>query len=171
MYPPPPQGSEPRQSSQPPSGAVVAEAAYPAVGKKWRIRVSQSTAFASTTGEREVTAAMVDYEGRQAYAIVSPRTTSIMNPANYNTMFITRDGQSARKNTPDNGDFSWPLWVGKAWTSTYFYNDFKLGRVFQISATIKVAAYEDITVPAGTFKAFRLEYTPERNNASSGMYW
>lgn len=114
---------------------------------------------------------MVDYEGRQAYAIVSPRTTSIMNPANYNTMFITRDGQSARKNTPDNGDFSWPLWVGKAWTSTYFYNDFKLGRVFQISATIKVAAYEDITVPAGTFKAFRLEYTPERNNASSGMYW
>jgi len=35
----------------------------------------------------------------------------------------------------------------------------------------KVEAYDDATVPAGTFKAFRLRSSPGMNNASYDTIW
>lgn len=54
-----------------------------------------------------------------------------------------------------------PMRVGATWTMPY---DFKLPNGLHAACNIKgrVTAYEDVTVPAGTFKAFRVELDDER---------
>lgn len=60
-----------------------------------------------------------------------------------------------------------PMHVGAAWAMPY---DFKQPTGFQAAGYIKgkVAAYEDVTVPAGTFKAFRVELEDERRVTGPG---
>jgi hypothetical protein len=62
--------------------------------------------------------------------------------------------------------------VGKSWTTTFNFSDaernFHVGPVVRYT---KVAAYEDVSVPAGTFKAFRIEQTPGMNEAVNITSW
>jgi hypothetical protein len=71
--------------------------------------------------------------------------------------------------TPGIGLFSCPLWVGRSWNATYSYSDLGFG-VSWSAAKSKThgAAIEDVTVPAGTFKAFRLEFTDDIGTESPG---
>lgn len=73
-----------------------------------------------------------------------------------------------------------PLYVGKAWSQ-----DTKLRRpsgvIVPYSSRVKVEAYEEVTVKAGTFKAFRISWELERAAAydpwgtpfhgKSAMWW
>ncbi len=53
--------------------------------------------------------------------------------------------------------FRWPMEVGKQWSDTVsFY--FEYDNFPQLQTRFQVIAYETVTVPAGTFKAFRLHY-------------
>ena len=49
----------------------------------------------------------------------------------------------------------WPLEVGKEWEYDETWETGRGGNVRQVA---KVVAYEDVTVPAGTFKAFKIEH-------------
>jgi len=60
-------------------------------------------------------------------------------------------------NPPLNWD--WPLEVGKTWTKSSSITIHAAKRTIPFSYTGKVEAYEDVTVPAGTFKAFRVHQT------------
>jgi hypothetical protein len=51
--------------------------------------------------------------------------------------------------------YEWPLEVGRTWTQQHTLT-VASGQKFPMTSTWKVEAYEDVTVPAGTFKAFRL---------------
>jgi CHAT domain-containing protein len=71
--------------------------------------------------------------------------------------------------TPHNGTFVWPLEVGKTWVSTYQFRDaLKNFRNDRAGATWRVVAEEDVTVPAGTFTALRLEGS---NPANAWITW
>ncbi|MSP02628.1 MAG: hypothetical protein EXR07_16495 [Acetobacteraceae bacterium] len=125
------------------------------------MRRTERFASTSTVEDEEFTAASVEFEERSAYGMVGPRTTIVLNPVTFNFMARIVDSKFEVKSTPDSGGFAWPLWVGKSWDPIYASNDFKLGRLWpQLGTHRRVAAYEDVTVPAGTFKAFRLEITP-----------
>jgi hypothetical protein len=41
-------------------------------------------------------------------------------------------------------------------------------QVFPFDATYKIEAYEDVTVPAGTFKAFKISFS---SMGSQDLYW
>ena len=51
---------------------------------------------------------------------------------------------------------TWPLEVGKSGESMSFWQAPRIPRGLWITMAWKVEAYEDVTVPAGTFKAFRI---------------
>jgi len=60
--------------------------------------------------------------------------------------------------TPHHGSLEWPLEVGRSWSSVYQFRDnLRNLRFNRIETAWRVAAEEDGTVPAGTFKALRLE--------------
>lgn len=52
--------------------------------------------------------------------------------------------------------WDWPLEVGKTWTREQRMTIHAAKRTIAYVVTQKVEAYEDVTVPAGTFKTFRV---------------
>jgi len=67
------------------------------------------------------------------------------------------------------GSFRWPLEVGKSWTSVYQHRDnLRNLRFNHISATRRVAAEEELTLPAGRYKTLRLE---GENNGNKFTHW
>ena len=62
-----------------------------------------------------------------------------------------------------------PFKVGKTGTRDVRMTLHAQNRVVPFKATWKVEAYEDVTVPAGTFKAFRIAY--EDSLGTQGTWW
>lgn len=58
-------------------------------------------------------------------------------------------------------DYRWPLEVGKTWASEHQVRQWASGRVIPMKFEWKVESWGDVTVPAGTFQAFKLVW---RNN-------
>ncbi|MFQ5897949.1 MAG: hypothetical protein ACE5JN_06855 [Candidatus Methylomirabilia bacterium] len=78
------------------------------------------------------------------------------------------DGRPEIENTPHNGMLKFPLLVGKRWQHSYTR---AVGKdVTQRSLHAKVTAYERVTVPAGTFAAFRIETTNRRLDRALPAY-
>jgi CHAT domain-containing protein len=68
--------------------------------------------------------------------------------------------------SPHQGTFAWPLEVGRRWVSVFEYRDQQRNLHFdRIQTAWRVTAEENVTVPAGTFTAFRLE------GANAGNAW
>ena len=53
-------------------------------------------------------------------------------------------------------NWDWPLEVGKSWTREQRVTIHAIKRTIPYTLTQKVEAHEDVTVPAGTFKAFKV---------------
>jgi hypothetical protein len=145
--------------SQPAAGSITAGAAYPPVGARWKVRVTEAGFFHKTVNDRDVIATSVDFNGRRGYGLASLTTTKVLDPATFNPIGLLKDGKVVVVDVPNSGRFSWPLWVGKAWSATTSHTDFSYGESWpSTESDAWVAAFEDVAVPAGTFKAFRIEY-------------
>jgi len=55
--------------------------------------------------------------------------------------------------------YPWPLEVGKTWTSTHVMTLHASGKTMPFQISGKVESWGDVTVPAGTFKAYKLVWT------------
>lgn len=85
---------------------------------------------------------------------------------------IGEDGEPEVTISPSDEEMQWPLWVGKEWTARYRYEDHSSDRSWDPIVTYwEVEAYEEVTVPAGTFKAFRIRSIPGKNNATEVTQW
>jgi hypothetical protein len=68
--------------------------------------------------------------------------------------------------------YAWPLEVGKTWSLAY-----RLSRTHPFKETLaikvdfQVEAYEDVVVPAGTFKAFKVVATGTGSFSSVSQTW
>ncbi len=49
-----------------------------------------------------------------------------------------------------------PLWVGKRWYFVATYPNVSTGQLNTYRNEMQVSSYEDVTIPAGTFKAFKI---------------
>jgi len=72
---------------------------------------------------------------------------------------VTRAGQDAVTFEPPLQELSFPLEVGKTWQQDYVGFTADDGVRWTASAAWLVSAYESVTVPAGTFDAYRIERT------------
>ena len=55
--------------------------------------------------------------------------------------------------------YDYPLEVGKTWTKSYRVTIHASKQTIPLDSTWKVESYEDVTVPAGTFKAFKVSFS------------
>ena len=141
----------------PPVGTFTADVGFPPLGTKWLIR---SVDHRGTTGTTMFTVLEEGtYEGRPVYSVdVGGLDIYIYDRATRNLVANFRGDKELFASLPHDGAFSWPFWVGKSWTASYDFYDREL-RLVERSVKIswKIEAYEDVKVPAGTFKAFRLQ--------------
>lgn len=85
----------------------------------------------------------------------------------------TRDGFVEEEVTPSRGSMSFPLWAGKKWTYTYTTTRREQkgspGELAEFDANVRVVGYEQVTVPAGTFGAFKIEETRYKRGKKRGL--
>ncbi len=146
------------------------EVEFPPPGTKW---VTRTADHAGATSIRTSTVLEGgSYEGKPVYRVSDGTDVRVFDKATTNWIATLRDGKERFAASPNEGVFSPPLQVGKWWKASYTYYDRGRGRSWSpIETTWKVEAYEDVTVPAGTFKAFKLQSTPGRNDATYTIIW
>lgn len=155
------------QSDEPPAGAVTADMGFPAPGTK--VVFTQKDLKSGSVTTRTVTY-LEDgtYKDMPVLQATDGVDTFVLDKATRNWIASLREGKERRSASPHVGSFSWPLWVGKKWKATYKYRDHERGSSFDIRYDWKVEDYKDVTVPAGTFKAFKLH---GRNPYSERTDW
>ncbi len=153
--------------------ADVAEAPQYKVGDTWKYGRTDLWKNERTTGWTATVAGLMD--GRVRIDMKNERNEE-------SRMFLTLDGNFVSGRTqvkPFMPQFSFPLSVGKQWEGTYEYQSSR-GTSGTTRLKAKVLGKESITVPAGTFDAFKIEYQAyyTRSDAASfgggtmrSVYW
>lgn len=100
------------------------------------------------------------WEGRPVVAVSAPQVQTTLHDPVTLAMVATRgpDGRILMTYDPPM-DYQWPLEVGKTWTSQHLVTRPAAGRTVTVTIDWKVLSYGEVTVPAGTFKAWQLTWT------------
>jgi hypothetical protein len=161
----------------PPAGAVVGAVQSPPPGTRWTIRSVSYNENTSRTATKNVEwTALGDgvLQGRAVFRLSDGATVHVHDRATGSWLAVL--DQSERElisYQPNDGTFVSPLWVGKEWVARYSRHDRMQRRSLNDLVTVwKVTAYEDVQVPAGRYKAFRVEAWPDdRDNVRKRTYW
>jgi hypothetical protein len=57
------------------------------------------------------------------------------------------------------GLYDWPLFVGKSWPSEFQIKNYDRNQTLDLKYVFTVEAFEEVTIPAGAFKTFRIRRT------------
>ncbi len=160
-----------KDPAAPPAGAQIVEAGFPEAGTKWVARISQ-TGSGTTTSFTYTVLGEGTYDGKPVYRVSAGNDILVYDKATGNSVADLHMGKESRAYSPHNGFFSWPLYVGKSWTASYTYHDRASGTTIDpLRFEYHVEAFEEVTVPAGTWKAFRIEAEiPEQTAFSTFWY-
>jgi hypothetical protein len=130
----------------------------PPVGATWTIQVTNTGSFGDAVkAEQKVSMRDVVVEGRSYHRFDIGGVAMLQNDS-VGLFLILGPGDRPlmRYDPPLSYDF--PLEVGKTWTQDLELTVGGTNR-FAMKVQWKVEAYEDVTVPAGTFKAWRVVFT------------
>ncbi len=140
---------------------------FPPPGTRWINRSVDQTG-----GSYLITYTVLDpgsFQGRPGFRVSDNVGVQFFERASRN-WFATVVREKERSGaTPHNGSLAWPLEVGKSWSAVFQLRDnLRNLRFNRIETAWRVTAEEDVTVPAGTFKALRLEGA---NAANAWTLW
>lgn len=94
------------------------------------------------------------WQGKKMVTFETPQSTILAHPHGDWVGVFKGDKPLVTWDPPLN--WEWPLEVGKTWTQKYRMTIHAKKKTIPFQRTQKVEAYEDVTVPAGTFKAFKV---------------
>ncbi len=118
---------------------------------------------------------MKQFETKPAYWIEVSRETERyfdIYDMNLNWIGSFADGRELESAEPCIRVFDWPLRVGKKWKSDYTVKDYSGGSHFYRSKTaVNIQTDEEVTVPAGTFRALRIHADEETLWYSPSIGW
>ena len=147
-------------AAQPPPGAARAEGpVFVPAGSSWVYLVRESGSFGSAS-EHRVTIARGEqtWQGRKVHAYEEKDVTTLREFPTWKFVARVRGTAPLERMDPPAFGWNWPMWVGKSWVEDLRYTD-QQGQTRDFQGWWKVEAYEDIKVPAGTFKVFRIRYS------------
>ena len=154
--------------SEPPRDAIKVEVGFPAVGTKWVGKIVPQSGPTVTLTYTVIEDGV--HESKPVHRIVAGTDTYVYDVATGNMIATLRLGKEVTSTAPHDGTFSWPLFAGKTWTATYTFNNRLQGiTVGPLSVEYRATAYEDVTVPAGSWKAFKIE--SEASNSAFSTLW
>jgi hypothetical protein len=128
----------------------------PPIGSTFTQTYRNTGSYGSGTRTATTQVAERTWEGKQYLAFVGPTGTILANPVTgaWSTL-LAPDGSPAISFDPPAG-YDYPLVVDKTWGRSVRQTLHKANKTLQNEVKYKVEAYEDVTVPAGTFKAFKI---------------
>ncbi len=135
-------------------GAILVPA-----GSTWVNAIRESGSFGAATGERlNRSRGEQVWQGRKLHAYEGQESTILMEIPTARWVARVRGSTPLESWEPALG-WQWPIWVGKSWTENFRYTNHQRGGTSSVQGWFKVEAFEDVKVPAGSFKAFRISYS------------
>jgi hypothetical protein len=135
------------------SGPVIS-----AVGSSWTFERRDTGSFGGGTtvnttralGERS-------WQGRTVRATETPQGVRLADAQRGDWLALVKGDATLVTWEPSLG-YDWPLTVGKSFERNFRVVNHATRQSTDIKSTMTVESYEDVTVPAGTFKAFKVRY-------------
>jgi hypothetical protein len=127
----------------------------PPLGSTWVQARRDSGSFGSSNVQVSWRRGERMWQGQQVIAFESPESAILAASNSGYWLGIVR-GDKPLITWEPGLSWDWPLEVGKTWTKNYNMTIHAAKRTVPFQTTQKVEAYEDVTVPAGTFKAFKI---------------
>ena len=130
----------------------------PPVGAKWTVQTTSNGSYGNATkAGQQVSMRDVVVEGKPYHCFDAGGGATLLTDSVGLFMVLGPDDRPLMRYDPPLG-YQFPLEVGKTWTQDIALT---VGGTTKtpMKAQWKVEAYEDVTVPAGTFKAWRVVFT------------
>ncbi len=128
----------------------------PPPGSTWQ-QSQRNTGSYGKDADIRVTRGEGAWQGSKVVTMtVAPSGASIMALPNGKWMAIVgKDGKPILTYEPPIG-YEYPLKVGKTWNTHHRATNYMTGRVLEFDYNCVVESFERVTVPAGTFDAFKI---------------
>jgi hypothetical protein len=139
----------------------------PPLGSTWAVARSDSGSYGSTSVQVTTKRGEQVWEGEHVITFDTPGFTTVMRDNGMVVAFAS-GGKPLVSFEPVLG-YAYPLEVGKTMTTDHRMRVPGKTETFPLQVTQKVEAYEDVTVPAGTFKAFKISWSESIGNEN--VYW
>jgi hypothetical protein len=137
---------------------------FAATGSSWTVNYRATGSFGSVSDQR--TAVVLPnriWQGRAVRAIEGKNFTTLSDPATGAWIAQVRGTSPIISWDPALG-YEWPMTVGKTWKSKHRVMVHATKQTIDIESRWMVESYGDVTVPAGTFKAFKVTYSDNIGN-------
>jgi len=128
-------------------------------GSSWVQERRDSGSFGSST-VRQTFRSLGEqtWQGRKVYAYEGPEGTLLLEVPSTRYVAVVKGTTPFVSYDPPMG-WNYPLWVGKSWIEVFRITNHVSGKTSTVETRWKVEAKEEIKVPAGTFKVFRVTYS------------
>ncbi|MEN9314925.1 MAG: hypothetical protein RIS35_1318 [Pseudomonadota bacterium] len=139
------------------------------IGATWTNSRTDTGSYGSGTTQETITFAERTWQGRPVVALEGRQGAIIQQRQDAKWLAIVSSGGRPLITYDPPLGFDYPIAVGRTWKTKHRVTNYMANRSVDIEATWTVEAYEEITVPAGTFKAFRVRYVDTAGNED--VYW
>ena len=127
----------------------------PPLGSTWASTRRDAGSYGASTVQVASKRGQRSWQGQQALTFEGPELTIVALPDSGRWIGMFKGDTPVITWDPPVG-WEWPLEVGKTWTRSYTLNMHAAKRRVPFQSTQKVEAYEEVQVPAGTFKTFKV---------------
>ena len=143
----------------PPNTLIAMQKPNWTVGDQWVY--AEKSPEARRTVVREVVREDV-FQGLPSYVVKRDNEENFYTKETLGLIATMEEGKLTLRRDKSAQTFSWPLAVGKEWRNAYTEENLKNKSKDTIDLSMVVGTIEEITVPAGTFQAARIEvYDPK----------
>ena len=127
-------------------------------GSTFTISRSDTGSYGSGTAQITYKSTERMWDGKRVTAFASQEGVLLINADGAWIAVLGPDDKPILSFDPPIG-YEYPLEVGKTWTKSYRVTVHPTKQTMPFDTTWKVEAYEDVSLPAGKFKAFRISYS------------
>jgi hypothetical protein len=145
-----------------PALSAIVDAPYFRTGSSWTYKV-EDTAW--NAPQMVTLTFMKDDEYKNAGVLAfGAGSETILYDRDLNFVAVASNGRILREASPSLRSFDFPFYVGKEWRSVFTFQDNQKGLSWTpVEVFWRVKEYDEISVPAGKFRAFLLESEPSTN--------
>ena len=127
----------------------------PPMGATWSYQVTSSGSFGSGVSALTLRMARGEWQGQPVLRYESAGGAILQTDRVGVVAQLDRSGQPLLRYDPPLS-FEWPLEVGRTWTQQHMVRVGPAGAPVPMTSRWRVEALEDVTVPAGTFRAWKI---------------
>jgi hypothetical protein len=138
------------------------------VGFRWKYEVRESNKASERTDE--IVDTVVTANG-PAFLLRNGNEETVRSMDDMRILELRKNGAVLSRFDQSGKLFAWPLVAEKQWTTTYNVEDPDSKKTRTVQRVRFVAGSELVHVPAGTFKAVKLEFYAPRTGRLLGEYW